>query len=83
RGRRQEYAAQVTLKASDDWQEVRLQAADFKNAKDAAPLAAWDEIDQLGLRAYADIVQDGKPVRLGGQWAGPMPEFRSVRWIID
>ncbi len=83
RGRRKEYLAQVNLKASDDWQEIRLQAADFKNAKDAAPLAAWDEIDQLGLRAYADIVQRGKKVHLGGKWAGPMPQFRIVRWVPE
>lgn len=81
RGRRKEYLAQVNLKASDDWQEIRLQAADFKNAKDAAPLAAWDEIDQLGIRAYADIVRLGKKVRLGGKWAGPTPQFRIVRWV--
>ena len=83
RGRRNEYQAQVNLKASDDWQEIRLQAADFKNAKDGAPLAAWDEIDQLGLRAYADIVQRGKKVHLGGKWAGPMPQFRIVRWVAE
>jgi len=83
RGRRKECVAEVALKASDDWQEVRLAATDFKNAKDGAPLTSWDEIDQLGLRAYADVVKEGKTLRLGGRWAGPMPRFRIVRWIIE
>jgi len=83
RGRRKVYVAEVKLKASADWQEIRLAAADFKNAKDGAPLTSWDEIDQLGLRAYADVVKEGKTARLGGRWAGPMPRFRIVRWIIE
>jgi len=81
RGRRKEYVAEAALKGSDQWQEIRLAATDFKHAKDGTPPAAWDEIDQLGLRAYADVAEGGQTVRVGGRWAGPMPEFRLLRWV--
>ena len=83
RGRRKEYLAEVKLPAADGWQEVRLSLGDFKEAKQGSPLASWDELDQLGLRAFADIERRGEKIKLGGRWAGPVPRFRNLRWVVE
>lgn len=85
RGRRKTYASVVSLKGSPDWQEALLEAGDFTNDRDGAPLSGWGEIDQLGIRPRADAWKNGKKVRnaLGGTWAGPVPQFRSLRWVVE
>lgn len=81
RGRRKLYVAQVRLSAAQAWQDVVLQAADFRSTDDDTPLARWDQLDQLGFRAYADIQRGGKTLRLGGLWAGSPPKLRHLRWV--
>jgi hypothetical protein len=82
RGRRNEYFAEASLKGSGGWEDVNLAASDFKSEK-GKTLKSWAELDELGFRAYADVTRDGKPVRLGGRWDGPVPQFRSVRWVRE
>lgn len=81
RGRRRGYHAEVSLRAGGDWQEVVLKAGDFRCDRDGRALERWDEIDQLGLRAWAEIRTGGERVKLGGTWQGPVPEFRNLRWV--
>jgi len=83
RGKRREYAAEVSLQGSDESQIVRLAAADFRDTETAEPLAGWAEIDQLGIRAYADVTRGGATARLGGRWEGPPPAFHELRWAPD
>ena len=82
RGKRKEYAAEIRMKGSDAPQTIRLSADDLKEISTGEPLGGWAEIDQLGIRAYADIQRDGKPVRLGGRWDGPQPEFHLLKWAL-
>jgi len=82
RGKRREYAAEVRLDGAADPQTVRLSAADFKDTATGEPLAGWAEIDQLGVRAQANVERDGKKTRLGGRWEGPQPEFHDLRWVL-
>lgn len=90
RGKRRTYAAEVPLKGSEDWQKVILTKQDFKqvsiNSREEGdpvyPLSQWNEIDRLEIRAYYDIVANGKASKLGTpQWQGPQPELRELRWI--
>ena len=81
RGRKREYAAEVTLAGGETPQQVRLAPGDFKDTRDGTPLAGWAEVDQLGLRAWTAVERDGKAARLGGAWDGPPPEIREVRWM--
>jgi len=61
-------------------QTIRLVTSDFKTVDGRQLLKSWDNVDDLGFRAYYD--QGGK-VRLGSdRWSGPQPSFRDLRWEV-
>jgi len=79
RGKQQDLLAVVDLKGGD-WQTIRLVTSDFKTVDGRQLLKSWDNVDDLGFRAYYD--QGGK-VRLGSdRWSGPQPSFRDLRWEV-
>lgn len=82
RGRRRTFHAEASLEGSDDWRTVRLTRDDFVPEDEGPPLDAWNEIDQLGLRAFVEVTRDGRTHLLGTRpWAGPQPEFRRLEWV--
>jgi len=74
-------AAEVALEGGDAWQSVVLEPADFLDV-DNKPLADWKLI--RSLRLGADQSLSGKtPRKVGGNWQGPPPEFRNLRWVAN
>jgi hypothetical protein len=77
RGKQQDFLAIVNLKGGD-WQTARLATGDFKTVDGQQSLKSWENVDDLGFRAYHD---PGGKVRLGSdRWNGPQPSFRNLRW---
>jgi hypothetical protein len=81
-----QHAAVVDIEQAQQWQDIVLTAADFRNhAGDSLP--NWENIHQLKL----SDVERLKPMRgdttesriVGKQWQGPNPEFRNLRWVTD
>ncbi len=80
RGRRRTYAAVVSLPGRSGWQTVRLGAADFRDAATGKHLPSWGQLDLLGLVGRWDARKGEAASRLGGNWQGPPPAFRLLRW---
>lgn len=78
-----EHAASVRVAGGSDWQAVRLRPSDFVNAS-GVPLEGWAGIRELSLSAAENlrVAVNGKQTtrRVGGEWQGPKPEFRQLRW---
>ena len=92
RGKRRNYAAEVSLQGTNEWQTIRLDTQNFQQVykdsrehiKESQPLSKWSEIDRLEIRAYYDTVLNGEAKKLGTpKWQGPQPEFKELRWVID
>ncbi|PAY20934.1 hypothetical protein CKO51_03385 [Rhodopirellula sp. SM50] len=79
-----DHAAEVQLDGRDSWQHVVLTPADLRNATDQ-PLANWENVRQLTLSATERLKsgqrRDPKTRIVGGQWKGPPPQFRNLRWV--
>ncbi len=78
RGRQRELVAVVELPGGDQWQKIRLPAAQFRIPDQDEKLANWDHADLLGFRAYYGDRQ-GK-VLGSTRWEGSQPQLRNLRW---
>lgn len=77
RGRPRDLVAVVPLKKGE--QTIHLSPADFNDAKDESPLESWNQVDQLGFRAYYEV--RGTKKRVGSdQWKGSQPVWKQLRW---
>lgn len=75
------FAAEVELKGGGLWQEVVLYPMDFRNAAGGVRLD-WQGLKELRLiNKEVFRPKDGEPVHFGGEWQGPAPEFRNLRWV--
>ena len=78
-----DYAAEVALKGSPEWQYVVLSVADFCNAAGEA-MEDWTAIRTLRLGPRDRLQQpiDGEQivVELGAEWQGADPAFRNLQW---
>jgi dienelactone hydrolase len=80
RGKRRDFVAVVTLKASDGFQPVQLKPSDFKAADGDGSLSSWENLDLLGLRAYYGSRRE--KVTVGStEWSGQKPRFQNLRWV--
>ena len=78
RGRQRELVAVVELPGGDQWQKIRLPAAQFRIPDQDEKLANWDHADLLGFRAYYG---DRQGEVLGStRWEGSQPQLRNLRW---
>jgi dienelactone hydrolase len=74
-------AAEVKLEGGGQSQQVLLYPTDFKDAEGGVRLD-WEGIKELRLSQIEHLrPKDGKPLRLGAEWQGEAPEFRSLRWV--
>ena len=78
-----DYAADIEVKGSDQWQEVQLSPTDFINAV-GDTLPNWQNIRRLKLCATERLRPprgDSSPPRTFGRpWEGDDPHFRNLRW---
>jgi hypothetical protein len=78
------HAAEITLKGGPEWQQVVLNAADFRNAAGAA-LADWKDLKTLRLsdkdKLKGKVDGAEKNVEVGAAWQGEAPAFRNLRWV--
>ena len=81
-----DYAAEVQLIGSGEWQTVVLTPSDFQDISGDA-LPGWKNIKQLKL-SPAEHLRPGrrdnrKPRLVGKHWRGPTPRFRNLRWQVE
>jgi hypothetical protein len=79
-----ESAAEIALEGGPQWQRVLLYPTDFRDAAGRS-LVDWGAAKDLRLGA-AETLRLGqgdkaKTLQLGGEWQGPPPEFRELRWV--
>jgi hypothetical protein len=80
-----DFAAEVQLSGGNRWQQVALSPDDFQNLAGEG-MVDWKNARQLTLTAATRL----KPPRggqqksrvLGGNWRGPPPQFRNLRWLV-
>ena len=79
-----DYAAEVQLDGQSQWQTVELTPDDFMNAS-GDHLPDWSGNKELRLGAEQRLrSKDRRKERsLGGDWQGPKPDFRNLRWITE
>jgi hypothetical protein len=78
-----EYAALRAVKGAAEWQTVTFELQDFLPAdpRTKEPLQSWRYLTELGFGGKAEVLKDGKMVKLGGnRWDEPR-EFRNLRWV--
>jgi hypothetical protein len=77
--------AEINARGGPEWQQVSLSPADFRNA-DGTTRIDWNGIKELRLapREKFSSKVDGldKALELGGNWNGPPPQFRNLRWTM-
>ena len=80
-----DYAAAVSLRGGEEWQEVSLCPADFQNAA-GDTLRTWQGIRSLRLspseRLRTRRRGEGETRTVGGTWRGEPPRFRKLRWRV-
>jgi hypothetical protein len=76
RGPSRECVAVVKLSGGEAPQTLALQPGDFTD-RDGRPLASWDQIDLVSLRAYHNR---GETLLGSKSWAGPQPVFQKIWW---
>lgn len=78
-----DFAAEIPLTGGPAWQNVVLFPTDFHDARGTSFLA-WKGFKELRLGAKETLRSKvhGKDVKLdlGGEWQGPRPAFRNLRW---
>lgn len=77
-----DYAVEIDLKGGSEWQKISLNPADFKNAS-GSQLANFTNLKELRL-GHQETQRDRKKnlnLKLGAQWKGPKPQFRSLKWV--
>lgn len=74
-------AAEVILKGGAEWQYVSLASSNFLNASEE-PLKDWAGIKELRLRAKESLSEKTSKRAVGGNWRGPAPQFRNLRWVL-
>ncbi len=76
-----DYAAVISLAASDDWQSFTLKAEDFADAR-GDKRASFDGVMELRL-ASEETLRARRPDanrKVGSRWKGPEPEFSELKW---
>ncbi|MDF7826936.1 dienelactone hydrolase family protein [Pontiellaceae bacterium B12227] len=76
------YAAEVDLSGGTGWQKITLSASDLKNAEKAG-MADWNGIKELRLGAVETLRGKETTRRVGAQWKGEPPQFRTLQWIVE
>jgi len=80
------FATEIQLAGDSQWQRFILSPSDFRTA-DNQVLSCWNGLKELSLSAQLTLekkTDSGNTTRqLGGEWLGPDPQFRSLRWIVD
>jgi len=87
-GKRGEYYAPVAVKASPDWQTLRLELEDFQptTSQTKEPLTNWRHITELGLCGRLRVEKDGKSVMFPDNVAAARAtyhaprHFKNLRW---
>lgn len=78
-----DFAAELDLVGGNALQRLALSPSDFENFS-GEPLPDWAQIRRLKLspaeHLRAPRGTDAKPKKLGGNWKGPDPVFRSLHW---
>lgn len=78
-----QYATEVDVEGAGAWQTVTLAASDFQNAN-GEQLQDWNGIRELRLGSKETLRSRNKgeetKLTFGGEWKGPDPEFRNLRW---
>ncbi len=78
-----DFAAEVQLVGGNEWQRVKLSADDFRNIDDE-PLGDLESVRQVKFCASHRLRSKGggrnETKLVGGQWNGPPPEYRQLRW---
>jgi len=77
-------AAEIKLKGGVKWQKVVLYPTDFKDA-DGNMRIDWKGVKELRL-SQSEVLKPktgDKPIKLGAEWKGAPPEFRSLRWAEE
>ena len=79
-----EFAAEIELEGSDQWQSITLSPSDFQNV-DGESLPDWRSAKELRLAAAEALRASGRGARksraFGAIWRGSEPEFRNLRWM--
>lgn len=79
-----EHATEVEAGGDSAWHSIALSPSDFQNAN-GEELQDWNDIKELrlGFRETLRSRNKGEETRktFGGDWAGPKPEFRNLRWV--
>ena len=78
------YAAEAHLQGDGKWQTITLVPSDFQDAGGRG-LDGWKPCGEFSLK-YTEQLSGRqnnveKTVRLGGDWQGPPPRFRNLRWV--
>jgi dienelactone hydrolase len=78
-----DHAAEVRLRGGGKWQSITLGPSDFQDA-DGRGLDGWKPCGEFSLKYREQLtsLQNGveKTTQLGGDWQGPPPRFRNLRW---
>ncbi len=78
------YAAEVALAGGDQWQDIALEPADFKNVAEK-PMPDWKGIMELRFTDAEHLKsgERGDETRrlVGARWQGDDPEFRDLKWV--
>ncbi len=78
-----EHAAEIPLAGGAQWQDVVLTPGDLRNLT-GKPLPSWEGIRRLklthGHRLRPQRGDKSPPKMIGGNWRGPKPQFRELRW---
>ena len=79
-----EFAAEVQLNGSTEWESITLFPTDFHDALGRSFLD-WSHAKELRI-APTETLRSGngtdrKTLTLGADWQGAAPEFRDLRWV--
>lgn len=81
-----DYAADVPITGSDQWQSIILRPNDFRNYS-GIELTDWNNVRRLKLSPAEHLRPGrggtGKPKLVGANWKGASPKFRNLRWQIS
>ncbi len=80
RGKQRDLVAVVPLTGGEP-ETISLTQADFQPVVGDAPLESWDEVDELGFRAYYGQPPKVKYGSLG--WKGGPPALAEIRWVAS
>lgn len=73
------YANEINLKGKAGWQQIILSPDDFQDAEGKS-LADWKGIKEFRLGAFETLRIKEQKKTFGGDWNGPKPAFKNLRW---